>query len=95
MRGLFRNIETLPRAVLQEHLHARTQTACSQPHGPTWVVSGAAGLHVAVRRVACVNGSLALQSWFVLALGPAAALAAVPDTIEEIDGETCRRDKSA
>lgn len=55
-------------------------------------LSGAACLPVAVGS-SRVNGALGLKRWLVLAGGLVAALVAVPDTVEEIDGETCWRDK--
>lgn len=56
-------------------------------------LSGAVRLPVAVRGGSRVNGALGLKSRLVLAGGLVVGLAAVLDTVEEIDGETCWRDE--
>lgn len=56
-------------------------------------LSGAVRLPVAVSGGSRVNGALGLKSRLVLAGGLVVALAAVPDAVEEIDGETCWRDE--
>lgn len=74
-----------PRAVVQ--------VLCNELLGLRQQASGAVSLSVTVNGGSRVNGALSLQSGLVLARGPAAALAAVLDPVEEIDGETCGRDK--
>lgn len=82
-----------PRAELQERRHLRVLKLRNEPMGLRQQVSGAVPLPVAVSGGPRVNGTLGLKSRLVLAGGPAAALAAVLDAVEEIDGETCRRGK--
>lgn len=64
---------------------------CNAPQGYISLVSGAACLHVAVVWSTPVNRALGLQRGLIFAWGrPVGALTAVPNTIEEVDGETWR-----